>query len=114
MKARSLRGNSTKEENKLWYDYLSKHTERFLRQKPIDNYIVDFYNPSKRIVVEVDGSQHYTNDGLKYDDIRTEVLTAYDITVIRITNEEVKTKFAEVCSRIEYVIENTPNKIKKD
>ena len=103
-KARNLRNNATKEENKLWYEYLSKHAERFLRQKPIDNYILDFYCPKKRIAIEVDGSQHYTEDGLEYDNIRTETLNEYDITIIRITNEEVRVKFAEVCQYIDDII----------
>ena len=63
-KARKLRNNATPEENKLWYQYLAKSPIRFLRQKPIDNYILDFYCPEKKIGIEIDGSQHYTEDGL--------------------------------------------------
>ena len=69
LKARSLRNTNTTEENKLWYQYLRKSQIRFLRQKPIDNYIVDFYCPRKRIAIEIDGSQHYTEGGIMYDKI---------------------------------------------
>ena len=65
LKARKLRNNSTPEENKLWYQYLAKFHVRFVRQKPIDNYILDFYCPEKKIGIELDGSQHYTEKGIE-------------------------------------------------
>ena len=57
--ARTLRKHMTKEERHLWYDFLRKYPVRFLRQKVIDNYIVDFYCHDARIIIELDGSQHY-------------------------------------------------------
>ena len=101
--ARKLRKNLTPEEKKLWYQYLAKHPKRFIRQKIIDNYIVDFYCPSKKIVIEVDGSQHYTKEGIEYDKIRTDILESYKLKVIRITNYEIKNKFKEVCEYIDYI-----------
>ena len=56
--ARELRKNMTKEEKQLWYNYLRKCKVRFLRQKVIDNYIVDFYCSKLNLVIELDGSQH--------------------------------------------------------
>ena len=78
------------EENKLWYQYLSKYPIRFIRQKPIDSYILDFYCPEKKIGIELDGSQHYTEEGKEYDRIRTDILNAYKIEIIRFTNKEIK------------------------
>ncbi|MBR5490966.1 MAG: DUF559 domain-containing protein, partial [Oscillospiraceae bacterium] len=54
-----LRKNMTKEERHLWYDFLKSFPLQFKRQKPIGPYIVDFYCPKARLVVELDGSQHY-------------------------------------------------------
>lgn len=100
-RARNLRKNMTQEERKLWYLYLKNNKYRFLRQKTIENYIVDFYCPNKKIVIELDGSQHYTTDGLEYDKIRTELLNAYNLKVIRFSNYEINYKFKEVCELIE-------------
>jgi len=109
-KARKLRNNTTLEENKLWYQYLAKSPIRFLRQKPIDNYILDFYCPKKKIAIEIDGSQHYTEEGLEYDKIRTDILNQYKITVIRFTNFQIKYNFKEVCEHIEDTINHIENK----
>ena len=72
--ARTLRNQMTKEERHLWYDFLKPYPVRFLRQYIVDRYIVDFYCPSAKLVIEVDGSQHYESEGLVYDKIRTETL----------------------------------------
>lgn len=98
------------EENKLWYQYLAKSPIRFTRQKPIDNYILDFYCPEKKIGIELDGSQHYTEDGMKYDKIRTDILNAYNITIIRFTNEQIRKNFTQVCEYIENIVNHTKNK----
>ena len=110
LKARKLRNNATPEENKLWYQYLAKSKIRFLRQKPIDNYIVDFYCPQKKIVIEIDGSQHYAEDSIEYDEIRTKILNEYGISVIRFTNQQIKRNFIEVCEHIENILKNTEDK----
>ena len=102
--ARKLRNNATNEENKLWYQYLTKHSKRFLRQKIIDSYIVDFYCPEKKLAIEIDGSQHYTKEGIEYDNVRSNVLKSYNIKVIRITNYEINKKFREVCEYIDYIV----------
>lgn len=103
--ARKLRKNMTKEEKHLWYDYLKKLPIRFLRQKVIDNYIVDFYCSKLDLIIELDGSQHYDEKGLiKYDEIRTEKLKERDLTVIRIPNNEIWNNFDGVCAYIEEYI----------
>ena len=102
--ARALRKNMTKEEKRLWYDFLREYPVRFLKQKVIDNYIVDFYCAQAKLVVELDGSQHYEEEAERYDRIRTEKLGFRDLTVIRISNYELKQNFRGVCEYIdEYV-----------
>ena len=91
----------TQEERKLWYLFLKNYPKRILRQKIIENYIVDFYCAEKKLVIELDGSQHYTIEGLQYDEIRTEVLKAYNLNVIRITNLEIIYNFKGVCEYID-------------
>ncbi len=99
--AKTLRKNMTKEEKHLWYDFLSKYPVRFLRQKVIDDYIVDFYCSSVGLIIELDGAQHYTETGEEKDRIRTEKLSERDLTVIRIPNKLIHTDFAPVCAYID-------------
>ena len=76
------------------------------RQRPLGSYIVDFYIPSVKTVIELDGSQHYTEDGLEYDTIRTEILEQYDLKVLRFSNRDVDENFEGVCTKIDTVIKN--------
>ena len=92
----------TKEERHLWYDFLRTYPVRFLRQKVIDNYIVDFYCHEARLIIELDGSQHYEEKGLIKDKIRTQKIEKRDLTVIRIPNNEVKYNFNGVCEYIDW------------
>ena len=98
--ASNLRKNQTPEERKLWYDYLDKVTPRFHRQGVIDNYIVDFYCHDARLIVELDGSQHYDPAEQEKDRLRTQNLEARGFTVIRIPNNEVTRNFVGVCEYI--------------
>ena len=98
--AKELRENMTKEERHLWYDFLKNYPVRFLRQKVIDNYIVDFYCHSARLIIELDGSQHYKEKGLLKDRIRTERIEKRNLTVMRIPNNEVNRNFEGVCQYI--------------
>ncbi len=107
-RARNLRKNMTQEERKLWYLFLKNHKERFLRQKIIDNYIVDFYCPNKKTIIELDGSQHYTIDGQEYDEIRTDILNAYELEVLRFSNYEINNQFKNVCEYINYNLYKNP------
>ena len=103
--ARSLRKNMTKEERHLWYDYLKSYPVRFLRQKVIDDYIVDFYCASAKLVVELDGSQHFEDRGREYDERRTTALQARGLTVIRIPNNELMKNFRGVCEYIDMIVQ---------
>ncbi|MBP9888590.1 MAG: endonuclease domain-containing protein [Leptospiraceae bacterium] len=91
-KARKLRRNMTLAEKKIWYELLAKdklNGLRFLRQKPIDEYIADFYCHKLKLVIEIDGESHLAEGAREYDEHRTKVLNAYGIEVIRYTNEEI-------------------------
>ena len=94
----------TKEERHLWYDFLRGYPVRFLRQKVIDNYIVDFYCHEARLIIELDGSQHYEQEGLLKDKIRTEKIESRNLRVLRIPNNAVNTNFREVCEYIDICV----------
>ena len=102
--ARKLRKEMTKEENHLWYDFLKTYSLKFVRQKIIDNYIVDFYCASKKIAIELDGSQHYKEESVIYDKKRTAFLNERGITVIRIPNNEIWSNFIGVCEHIDRIV----------
>jgi len=106
LRAQELRRNATSQENKLWYEFLRKHPCPFARQKPIDNYIVDFLCPSKKLVIEIDGSHHFTDDGLEYDCIRTDLLGSLGLHVMRFTNTQIDTSFHAVCTEIQNYIDS--------
>jgi len=105
--AKNLRKNATPQEKHLWYDYLSKYEIRFQRQKAIDNFIADFYCHKARLIIEIDGSQHYTQEGRERDDFRTEILEGYDLKVIRFTNLQIDTNFRGVCEYIDAVVKSS-------
>ena len=105
--AKILRKNMTKAERRLWYDFLKAYPIRFLRQKVIDNYIVDFYCHSARLVIELDGSQHYEEKVLLKDKIRTEKIQERELVVIRIPNNEVSQNFEGVCKYIDEVVKES-------
>ncbi len=99
-RAKELRKNMTPAEKKLWYGYLRNFKYRVLRQRPIAHFIVDFYCPTLRLVIEVDGESHFTPEGEEYDRERTEILSGYGLRVIRFTNQEVMQNFDGVCHAI--------------
>jgi len=109
-KAKEMRQNPTFAEKKLW-QYFRSHPPfnrggnfKVWRQKPIDNFIVDFYCPKLNLVIEVDGDSHFTEQGMSYDLERTRILEGYGLRVIRFTNDEVIHSFEGVCWRIEELI----------
>ena len=106
--AKSLRKNMTKEERHLWYDFLRDYPVRFLRQKVIGNYIVDFFCPKAKLVIELDGSQHYSLQQANKDSARTDYLESMGLMVMRFSNIEVMRQFEAVCGKIaETVFERT-------
>lgn len=109
--ARLLRKNMTKEERHLWYDFLKDYPVRFLRQKVIDNYIVDFYCHDAGLIIELDGSQHYHEKGLLNDRIRTERLASRNLTVIRIPNNIINTDFRTACEYIDFLVKESLHRL---
>ena len=98
--ARALRKNQTDEERHLWYEFLCQLPIRFTRQKIIGNYIVDFCCSSKKIILELDGAQHYEEKGERKDSIRDSVLESMGYTVLRYSDKEVNANFKGVCEDI--------------
>ena len=99
--AKELRKNMTREEKHLWYDFLRGYPVRILRQRVIGNYIVDFYCAKAKIVIELDGSQHYGETEMQRDAARTTELGKYDLKVIRIPNNEINNNFNGVCEYLD-------------
>ena len=102
--AKANRKNMTPEEKHLWYDFLRSCPVPFTRQRRIENYIVDFYCHQARLVIEIDGSQHYTEVGQSYDQNRTARLEQLGILVIRYTNFQVMDHFDVVVQEIARII----------
>ena len=98
--------HATKQENHLWYDFLSHYPIKFRRQAMIDNFIADFYCCQAKLIIEVDGSQHETEQGEQKDKLRTEKLEAYGLQVIRIPNRLVDKDFHKVCDYIDQTVKN--------
>lgn len=102
--AQEPRKNMTPQEKHLWYDYLRTYPQQFRRQKQIDRFIVDFYCASARLVVEIDGAQHFTPEGIAYDAERTRILEQYGLRVIRFTNAQIDEQFHGVCREIDSIV----------
>jgi len=98
--ARDLRKNMTKEERKLWYGFLRTLPVTVKRQARIGHYIADFYIPSCRLAIEMDGSQHFEDAGQKYDQTRDRFFAQQGISVVRYPNNAVKDNFPGVCEDI--------------
>ena len=96
--AQKLRREMTKEERRLWYDFLKKLPLTINRQKVIGHYIVDFYCASAKLVIELDGSQHYETEGAAADQERDHVLNQLGITVVRYSNSDISRNFDGVCA----------------
>lgn len=99
--AKSLRKNMTKEERRLWYDFLKDYPVRFSRQKVLGKYIADFYSAKAGIIIELDGSQHFEDKEMIYDAERTKYLEQYGLRIIRIPNNEINSNFHGVCEYID-------------
>jgi very-short-patch-repair endonuclease len=99
--ARTLRKNMTREEKHLWYDFLCGYPIRFRRQEIIGNYIADFFCAKARLVVELDGSQHYAEKNMQGDAARTAYFKGLGIDIIRFSNRDVERHFEGVCLSIE-------------
>ena len=104
----------TKEERHLWYDYLKSYPVRFSRQKVLGKYIADFYSAEAKLVIELDGSQHYEDGNPDKDAQRTAFLQEYGLTIIRIPNNEVSRNFRGVCECIDMAVRQSLSQKSKD
>lgn len=98
--AQELRGALTPAERELWYQFLNDQPVRWMRQRPIGQYIADFYCALFKLIIELDGSQHYTPEGLARDAARTVALEQFGVRVIRFSNHDVMHHFDAVCEQI--------------
>lgn len=98
--AKELRKNMTRQERHLWYDFLKTLPMTVHRQKVIGPYIVDFYIAGKKLVIELDGSQHYSIPGKQADAVRDGYLREQGLTVLRYSNSDVDRDFPGVCGDI--------------
>ena len=105
--AKQLRKEMTKEERHLWYDYLRSYPIRFSRQKILGKYIADFYCAEAKLVIELDGSQHYEDCNAQKDADRTAFLQGYGLTIHRISNNEVSRNFQGVCEYIDTAVKQS-------
>ena len=104
--AKNLRKHMTSQERKLWYLFLRKYPAKICRQRVILSFIADFYCHAAKLVIEVDGIQHTTEQGVSYDKERTEIMAQYGLAVVRFSNREIDENFPAVCEKIHQTIRN--------
>ena len=102
----------TKEEAHLWYQFLCRYPLRFRRQYVIGNYITDFYCHKAKLVVELDGSQHYSPEEMEYDRKRTAYLESQGLNVMRFSNLDVMRQFRRVCEAVDMAVKDRTAEIK--
>ena len=105
-RSQKLRRQMTKEERHLWYDFLKTYPVQFKRQYSTGAYIVDFYCFHARLIIELDGSQHYEPEAMEYDRMRSEYLQKQGFLVLRFSNSDVMTRFRAVCETIDTAVKN--------
>ena len=112
--AKSLRKHATPQENHLWYDFLRSYTPRFQRQKTIGQFIADFYCEKARLVIELDGSRHFTPEGHTYDEARTAAIETIGVEVLRFTNRDIDSDYRAVCTKIDAAVHERLNQKKEE
>ena len=98
--SQKLRREMTPEERRLWYDFLKKLPIPAKRQMVIGDFIVDFYIPKAKLVIEVDGRGHLTREHIDEDKLRDSTLLEKGISVLRCSNDDIRKRFKETCDRI--------------
>ena len=112
LRAQTLRKNMTKEDRRLWYEYLRQYTHQFRRQVTFGHYILDFYCAAAKLAIELDGSQHYETDGQQYDEKRDAWLESQGIQVLRFSNTDVLQNLAGVCQVIDMTVKDRISKLR--
>ena len=102
--SQELRKGMTPQEKHLWYDFLKNYPVLFYRQRPIYRFIADFYCAKAKLVIEIDGSQHYSEEGMEYDSLRSEIINKYGVDVIRFSNSDIDNNFEGVCMTIDKIV----------
>lgn len=100
-RAKELRRKMTPQERKLWHRFLKDYSIKIYKQRVIKFFVVDFYCAEARLVIELDGSQHYTEQGKAYDEERSAILHGYGLKVLRFSNRDVNNHFDAVCETID-------------
>ena len=108
--ARHLRREMTPQERKLWYLFLQNYPVKIYKQRIIGSYIVDFFCSSAKLVIEIDGSQHYDEAGKAYDAARSQYLNALGLRVVRYSNADINSRFDFVCESIHQHIQRSQHK----
>ena len=103
-RAKELRKKMTRHERHLWYDFLKNYVVAFQRQKTIRSFIADFYCFKARLIIELDGSQHYSEQGLAYDNERDAILKSCDLEILRFSNRDIDEHFDSVCEVIDRTV----------
>ena len=111
-RAKELRKNMTREECHLWYDFLRNYPVKFTRQEVIYHFIADFYCAKAKLVIEIDGNTHCSDEAQKYDEYRTDYLEHHHgaLNVVRFTNNDVNYRFEEVCESIDKIVKELTEK----
>ena len=113
-RAKELRKNATPQENELWYKFLRTYPIRFQRQKTIGQFIADFYCHEAKLAIELDGSQHFTPEGITHDEARTAAIETVGVEVLRFTNRDIDSKFKAVCTKIDAVVQERIDRQKEE
>ena len=103
--AQKLRKEMTKEERKLWYQFLRHFRVQFKRQVTCGMYILDFYCPSAKLAIELDGYYHSVSEIIESDKARTEYLSTLGIQVMRFPNRDIWQDFERVCKQIDFLVQ---------
>ena len=104
-RAKELRKLMTSEERRLWYTFLRHYPEKIYKQKVVGPFIADFYCPRAKLAIEIDGSQHYSEEGEEYDIRRLKYFEKMGIQILRFSNYEINRYFPAVCDKIDGVIQ---------
>ena len=104
--AKELRRKMTPHERKLWYLFLRNYPIKIYKQRIIGSFIVDFYCHRAKLVIEIDGSQHYEENGIAYDEERSAYLQSLGLKVVRYSNREITWNFKKVCEQLDILLKD--------
>ena len=104
--AKELRRKMTPHERKLWYLFLRNYPIKIYKQRIIGSFIVDFYCHRAKLVIEIDGSQNYEENGIAYDKERSAYLQSLGLKVVRYSNREITWNFKKVCEQLDILLKD--------